>query len=57
MSTGPTSEKVDLAYKGATLSTCGTARGIVNAVVEMGKWTRVASSSIENSESFVVHLC
>ena len=57
MSNGPTSEKVDLAYKGATLSTCGTARGIVNAVVEMGKWTRVARSSIENSESFVVHLC
>ena len=57
MSNGPTSEKVDLAYKGATLSTCGTARGIVNAVVEMGKWTRVASSSIKNSERFVVHFC
>ena len=57
MSIGPTSEKIDLAYKGATLSTCRTAGGIVNTVVEMGKWTRVASSSIENSESFVVHLC
>ena len=57
MSNEPTSEKVDLAYKGATLSTCRTARGIVNAVVEMGIRTRVASSSIKNSESFVVHLC
>ena len=57
MSNEPTSEKVDLAYKGATLSTCRTAGGIVNAVVEMGIWTRVASSSIKNSESFVVHLC